>query len=1439
MLSRIIAYSLRNKLIVIFLIFGWIGVGVYSLKNLSIGAVPDITNNQVQVITTSRNLATEEVEKFITHPIELELTNLPGVLEIRSISKFGLSVITVVFEDGMGMYLPRQLIAERLEEAQDRIPEGFGSPFMGPISTGLGEIYQYILEVDPEFQSEYSGMDLRTIQDWIVKRNLSGIEGVVEVNTWGGYLKQYEVAMDPLKLKAFNISVEEVFLSLKHQNQIAGGGYIEKSGSAYFIRAEGQVTSLEQIEQIVLGERNGTPLLIRHIAKVRFGYANRYGAITANGEGEQVLGQVMMLKNANSSATIQRVKERVEAVQKLLPPGIHIKGFLDRSELIQRTTSTITENLVLGFLIVLFVVIVLLGSWRSGLIIASVIPLSLLFAFSMMHLFSIDANLMSLGAIDFGIIIDGSVIIVEYIAFRFSTSLKPADSPTPLGQQWIDELTLKSTQKMVRSALFGQIIIIIVFLPIFTLGGVESKLFTPMALVFSFALTGTMILGFTYVPVMASMFLKPGREKSIRISGKLMKGITRFYTPILQKSLKNKKLVLGSALVIMLGTVFIFNRLGGEFIPTLDEGDFVIQPELKAGTSLSETIGLTTQMERIIASFPEVKDVVTRIGAAEIPTDPMSMEETDIIITLKPPHQWITAASKDALADSMKNALEILPGIEYEFTQPIEMRFNELITGVRADLAIKIFGEDLEKLAEIGSEVGELAKSVEGASDVTVEKTTGLPQIKITYNRTQMAMHGISIDQVNQLISAGFGGLSAGTVYEDEQRYDLVLRFAPEHRKNIESIRRLSVGLENGTQLPLSSFANIEETTGPAKISRDNTRRRIVVRVNVRNRDLESVANDIREQMDRYLDLPAGYSFTFGGQYENLKKATDRLLLVVPLALLLIFMMLYLTFGTLKEALLIFTAIPLAAVGGIWTLWLRELPFSISAGIGFVALFGIAVLNGIVLIEHFKNVDKSASSNPSDWIIEATRNRLRPVLLTASAAIMGFLPMALSTSAGAEIQRPLASVVIGGLITATLLTLIVLPVLYAMMVGFKSRKRKIPKSLTIFFLFCGVVHSGFSQSEISLEQAIEIALENNAGIQAKELQLEQREKAIKTAIDIPRTGAYISYDENNIAQNGLAINVWGVQQTFEFPSVYIQKKKSYKARYSASEAFFELQQNYLRMEVSMTYNELVYLEKRQEGYRYLDSLFSHFHHAAKRRYETGETNYLESLTAESKQKEMGVMKRQLEQQIQATYQKLYRWLQIDSLIKVDTETFEPFSIHDFDVNDHPGVRSMQWNENWSKLAWKTSKQSWWPTFELEYFQGSNWGEQSPVYRGYQAGITLPLFFGSQKAEVQKAYIQTLASQKENENYRIQVGAKYAELRQKLKGFEEAIYYYEQTGRDLGQAILKQANRSYEEGEIDVYQYILSLEQVQTLYFYYLENVFNYNSTVLKMNYLQL
>jgi cobalt-zinc-cadmium resistance protein CzcA len=1438
MLHRIIDLSLKNKLIVILITGTMAGFGLFSLTNIPIGAVPDVTNNQVQVITTSRNLSTLDVERFITYPVELSMANLPGLVEIRSISKFGLSVVTLVFEDKMGTYLPRQLITEQLSVAAENIPAGFGKPFMGPITTGLGEIYQYILEVEPAYKDVYSVSELRTIQDWIVRRQLSGISGVVEVNTWGGFLKQYEVAVNPKVIHAMDISIGEVYKALETNNSVVGGGYIEKQNQSYFIRGEGLATSVEDLENIVVRNKDGVIIRVKDIAQVQFGHATRFGAITANGEGEKILGQVMMLKDANSDEVIRDVKERVAEVQKSLPEGITINGFLERSELIKKTTNTIAENLILGCLIVIFVVVLLLGNIRSGLVVASVIPLSLLFALSMMYLFDVDANLMSLGAIDFGIIIDGAVIIVEFIAFQISKNRdKILNLKGKEQQQLIDKITLEGAGKLTRSALFGQMIIIIVFIPILSLSGIEGKMFRPMAQVFTFALLGTMFLGFTYVPVMSSLFLKPAKKQK-NISTHLIGFLNRLYEPSISWALSHKKIVLSLTVLLLAASIFIFSRMGGEFIPTLDEGDFVIQPVLKTGTTLSNTIALTTRMEEILKTFPEVKQVVSRIGAAEVPTDPMSMEECDIIITLKPPSEWVTAASKDELANRFKEALSVIPGIDYEFTQPIEMRFNELVTGTRADLAIKIFGEDLNQLNQLAQRIKNLISPVEGASDVVVEKVAGLPEMTVKYDLNKLAIYGLTVDDVNRVISMAFAGLKAGEIFEGEKRFDLVIRYQNDYRNGIENLRNTLIPMSNGHQVPLHEVAKVNFSKGPAKISRDDTRRRIVVGVNVRGRDLESVVDDVRALIDQHINLPTGYAITYGGQFENLRSARNRLMIAVPIALLLIFVLLHLAFNSLREALLVYSAIPLSAVGGILLLYLRDLPFSISAGIGFIALFGIAVLNGIVLIEHFKELQTDNSiKTMRELIIRGTSERLRPVLLTASAAALGFLPMAISTSAGAEVQRPLATVVVGGLVTSTLLTLIVLPVLFCL---FERKKIEFPamKNSAVVLLLVSLFAFPWqarSQERISLEQAMQKSLDRHAGLKAAALSIEQAKLGKTAAFDFPKTAVYYNYDENNIAENGLPLKIWGIQQSFAFPGVYAGKNKLAGLETDKRLLNYDLTKKRLQREVSLAFYDLSYQLELQRHFLQLDSLYQQLQYAVQRRVENGESPRVELLQARASRSEIENQLQRINKNLKLAQQQLASLMQTDTLYLPVTAAYKPIVQVD-------SIRSASWygllekDLRISEQQHKISRRQMLPDLQLEYFNGTNAGANSKVYNGFQVGIDLPLLFFGRHAQNKTARLQTEILAAEQERLKF---AWKQELDQLYSQLEQAAAYlnsYTKEWQPLANELQTTAVKSLEQGEISLLAYLQLMREAIRIRQSQLEWLHEYNRIVLSINY---
>ncbi|MDO5035528.1 MAG: CusA/CzcA family heavy metal efflux RND transporter [Porphyromonas sp.] len=1447
MLEKIIDFSLKNKLIVILFTLTVVGFGVYAIFNIPVGSVPDITNNQVQVITTSTNLSTQEIEQFITAPIELEMANLPGVVEIRSVSKFGLSVVTIVFKESMGTYLPRTLIEEKLKSASANIPDGFGTPELGPITTGLGEIYQYTLDTKPGYEDRYSAMDLRTIQDWIVRRQLSGIEGVVEVNSWGGYLKQYEVAIDPIRMQALGITVVDVYNALEANNSISGGAYIEKGAESYFIRGDGQIKSLEDIERVVVKNKNGLPILVRDVAQVKYGYANRFGAITSNGEGEKVLGQIMMLKGADSKKVIRTVKERVDEVQRSLPEGVYINTMLERSELINKTSMTVFENLLFGSIIVFFVVWLLLGNIRSAVVIASMIPLALLFTLSMMFIFGIDANLMSLGALDFGIIIDGAVIIVEYIVVRLTSSRISLESSSLEHRQKItDSITKESATSMMKSAIFGQVIILIVFIPILSLQGVEGKMFRPMALAFSFAILGAMIFCLTWLPVISSMVLRPVDVQKKTFSDHILTFAHSTYRPVLRWSLNHKTVVLSLSLASLILSGVIFSKMGGEFIPTLDEGDFVIQPVLKTGTSLSKTIEMTTQMEQILMQeFPEIDKVVCRIGAAEVPTDPMSMEEIDMIIRLKPKREWITAKNKEDLANEIKKALMVIPGVDYEFTQPIEMRFNELITGVRADIAVKIFGDDLDYLSQKAEEIKSLIEQIPGAGDVIMEKTTGLPQMNVIYNRAKIAQYGIDIKDLNQYLSTAFGGEAVGSVFEGERRFDLVVRFHEDYRRDIENIRHLPVALPSGQQVPLMELADIDYAEGPAKISRENTHRMVAVSVNVRNRDLQSVVRDIQSEVDQRVTLKPGTYIVYGGQFENLQNATRRLIFAVPIALALIFIFLHFAFKSMKDTILIFTAVPLSVVGGIIALWLRGMPFSISAGVGFIALFGIAVLNGIVLIEHLKHLmAEQAEPDLDHLIMHGTTDRLRPVMLTAASAAMGFLPMAVSTGAGAEVQRPLSTVVIGGLITSTLLTMIVLPLLFKLFHDDEGLKYKIIRAfksknfiISLLLLFPLSLQSQ-EVKILSLDQCIQTALDNNKQLKAYQLKIAQRQAVTTPLIGIEPTKIYYGHDQANMSENGHPLQVIGVEQSFAFPTVYSIIGKMNHIETSIAELDLQWQTYKIKKEISTNYYKLQFLREKEGYYTKLDSLYQQLGAMATTQYRLGDISNLDQLNVVAKKERVTLELSKIADEISNTYGMLQALVQSEEPFDISKEPLLMIPLFDeFAIDSLPQMRQYQLRTQYMQQGAKVEMHRLLPEISLEYFYGNNRFEPNQPYHGFQVTLGIPLIWGGQTSKSKAYKISANIQEMMMQNQHINLSIKRQRLLNELQRYQKIIEFYTSTGKNLSEEILHSAMRSYQVGEINFYEMVISMENALNLTLDYYEAILRYNQIALDINYL--
>lgn len=949
MFQKLITYSIRHKLVIGVLSIALAIWGVWSLVHLPFDSTPDITDNQVQVITQAPSLGAQEVEQYVTTPVEMALANIPRIQERRSISRSGLSVITLVFDDAADIYWARSQVSQVVEQLEKELPKNTETE-MGPIATGLGEIYHYTIRAKEGYEHKYSLTQLRTMQDWIVRKQLSGTPGVAEVSGWGGYVKQYEVAINTDQLNASGVSVSEVFDALQRNNANTGGSYIEENSNQYYIRGIGVVKNLEDVANITVKTVDGTPVKVGDVAKVQLGHATRFGAVTRNGEGEVVAGIAIMLKGENFQEVIKNVKERINQIQKSLPEGVVIEPFIDRTNLVDRVEGTIARNLIEGGLIVIFVLVIFLGNWRAGLVVASVIPLSMLFAFGMMKTFGIDGNLMSLGAIDFGMIVDSAVIIVEAVVTHINTGhfSQPevraaylaqcqnggAATPFALTQKQMDEEVHFSASRIRQSAAFGEIIIMIVYIPLMTLVGIEGKMFRPMALTVFFAILGAFILSLTYVPMASSLMLSRKVHTRKTFSDRVIEKLQAWYRPVLIWVLARNKDVITGAVALFCVSIVGFKYLGGEFIPSLEEGDFAVEMSMSQGTSLSQMVESCTKAEKLLKKeYPEIKQVVSRIGSAEIPTDPMPVERADIMIALKPKAEWISAKTTPELMEKMEETLSAIPGLEAEISQPIQMRNNELLTGIKQDVAIKIFGDDLDVLTQQAGKVKKMIEDVPGVSGIFVEEVAGLPQIQVKYNHEKMAAYGVSVDDISEILETTFAGAVAGSLYEGDKKFDIVLRMDPSQR-NVESLEQLSIPLKDGTDIPLSQVADIDYSPAPAQVSHEDGARRIYVGFNVKGRDVQSTVEDIQEILDEKLKLPDGYYYNYGGEFENLQSATNRLMVVIPIALVIILLLLYATVKNVRESLFVFSAIPLAAIGGVWALWLRGMPFSISAGVG-------------------------------------------------------------------------------------------------------------------------------------------------------------------------------------------------------------------------------------------------------------------------------------------------------------------------------------------------------------------------------------------------------------------------------------------------------------------------------------------------------------------------
>lgn len=1438
MLDKIIRFSIRNKLIIGILTLGLVIWGVFSLKQLPIDAVPDITNNQVQVITLSPALGAQEIERLITFPIEQTMSVIPEIKEVRSMSRFGISVITIIFHDDVDIYWARQQVNEKLSQAKSSIPGYAGDPEMAPITTGLGEIYQYTVHAAKGYENKYDARELRTIQDWYVRRQLLGTPGVAEVSSFGGLLKQYEVALNPDKLRSYNLSITDVFTSLEKNNQNTGGAYIDKKPNAWFIRSEGLIGSLQDIENIVVKNTpDGMPVLIRDVATVQLGHANRYGALTRNADGEAVGAIVLMLKGENSNEVTKRVKIRMDEIRKTLPPGVEITPFLDRSDFVGRAIGTVEKNLIEGALIVIFVLVLFLGNLRAGLIVASVIPLAMLFAISMMNLFGVSGNLMSLGAIDFGLIVDGAVIIVEATMHHLGLSRRKT-----LTQQEMDEEVYESASKIRSTAAFGEIIILIVYLPILALVGVEGKMFKPMAQTVSFAILGAFILSLTYVPMVSALFLSKKITHKKNISDKIMAVFHRLYDPLIKGALRFKAIVIAGAVALFVISVVIFSRMGGEFLPTLEEGDFTVQTILLTGSSLSETVDKVNKASEILLKkFPEVKEVVGKIGAAEIPTDPMPIESCDLTILLKPKKEWTSASSREELANKMQEALEAIPGVSFGFSQPIQLRFNELISGVRQDVGIKIFGENLDTLASLANRIGRIVTSVDGAKDLYVERVGGLPQIVINIDRAKVAQYGLDINTINQAINTAFAGQTAGLVYEGEKRFDLVVRLDLQSRQGIRDVQNLFITTPNGNQVPLTQLANVEMTVGPNQIQREDAKRRIIVGFNVRGRDIASVVEEIEQKLGKQVKLPAGYFIRYGGQFENLKEANARLSIAVPVALLLIFTLLFFTFGSVKQSLLIFTAIPMAAIGGVFALLLRGMPFSISAGIGFIALFGVAVLNGIVLIGEFNRLKKDGLTDLREIVLQGTSIRLRPVLMTACVASLGFLPMALATSAGGEVQRPLATVVIGGLITSTLLTLLVLPCLYIYFekINIGKKMKTVTATAILLLLWPAINYAQEVQPPVPLtvDRAVQLALEQNKGLKAAATQTDYYRYLRKTTGEIPKTDVALQYGQyNSYAKND---NNFSISQNIPFPSVFGARKALNNAQVTMAEWKQAGTQNELIYQVKQTYVQLLYLNEFKTLLEHQDSLFSTFARAADVRYRTGETRMLEKVAAEGRLNDVRNQLKQNDADRRIYIARLQALLGTRDSLQ-PSETRIPVAVTSFmgdstAVADNPSLRALKEEVEVAARQKRLLSASILPDLTVGYFNQSLIGTQvsasnsalatgSTRFQGFQVGLAIPIWMGPMSAKVKAQEKQREALQLSYDNNRIVMQSQYRQAVQQFIKEQNNLTYYNNTAMPNAELIQTQSDKAYRSGEIGYTEHFINLEQVLGIRLGYLQTL---------------
>ena len=1445
MLNKIISFSIKQKLIIGIFILFLIGYGSYQVTQLPIDAVPDITNNQVQIITSAPSFGATDIERLVTFPVEQANSNIPGLIELRSFSRFGLSVVSLVFKDDVDVYWARQQVQERLQNVKDQIPKGVGIPSIGPVTTGLGEIYQYVVKNKEGYEGKYTDTELRTIQDWTVRRDLLRVEGIADVSSFGGKLKQYEIAIHPDQLNAFGITIDDVFNAIDKNNENTGGAYIEKQASVLFIRTEGLINSQKDIESIPIKlNENGSPLLIKDVAEVKIGHAIRYGALTYNGEGEVAGAIVMMIKGGNSSKIIKDVKSKIAEIQKTLPEGVVIEPFLDRTKMVDNAIKTVETNLLEGALIVVFILVLFLGNFRAGLLVASVIPLAMLFAIIMMNLFGVSGNLMSLGALDFGLIIDGAVIIVEATLHQLSRREK-RNSSRLYNQSEMDSIVKGSASKMMNSAVFGQIVILVVYLPIFSLQGIEGKMFKPMAQTVAFALIGAFILSLTYIPMMSALFLSKKVNTKKTYSDKGIEKLERFYQKHLAKALRKPKLVLGVVVALFALAIFNLTRLGGEFIPTLEEGDFAVETRVLTGTSLQGSIDATLKAEKVLLDkFPEVIKVIGKTGSGEIPTDPMPMEATDLMIILKNKEEWVSATNFNDLAEKMKKELEVIPGVTFGFQYPVQMRFNELMTGARQDIVCKIYGEHLDTLAKYANQFGKIIQHIDGAEDLYVESVTGMPQIVIDYNRDILSQYGLNISSVNREVNAAFAGQHAGVIYEGEKRFDLVVRLDKSKRDNLKDVQNLLISTPSGGHVPLYVFAKVEIVEGPNQIQRENTKRRIIVGFNARGRDVQSLMEELHNKVNAKISLPTGYNVEYGGSFENLEHAKSRLSIAVPIALLLIFILLYFAFRSVKQGLLIFTAIPLSAIGGIFALTILDLPFSISAGVGFIALFGVSVLNGIVLIAEFNRLKKEGMKNLRRIALMGTKIRMRPVLMTAFVASLGFLPMAMSHGAGAEVQRPLASVVIGGLLLATFLTLFVLPILYVLFTNARKPKKEVNHIAVVLILFSVINFSANAQTPISYQEAIDSAFTNNLRLKGENLRSSYQEEFINTSNGLPSTDIGFQYGRINsfYLDNSLSIS-----QNLEFPTVYSNKKKVNVAIAEKSKLNVKLKEFELKQQVGHSFYYILNLLEKKSLLTEVDSIYEAYLKNVNLRIKVGESNVLEKVAIENQRLQIANQLKWLVEDIEVnkSYFKVllntnsdFIPVSDDEIITVDQKA------ESINGESHPHVRLIASDVEIAKAKLHLEKAKRAPSITVGVNSMSMFGsgsnnltyDYSTRFNSAQIGLGIPIF-SKQSKQVKLAEMNTVIAENNLNAEKQQISNQVDVILKQYTIQKEIVEEYRQTALSNAKTILKVADQQLKNGEIDYLEWAQLINQTVGIKANYLNEVLKLNEISIQLIYL--